>query len=439
MKKVLCVILAVLLLCGALLCSCTEKKDDTTSKTDDSVAEETADYTVKVVDGSGKPYTSGVVVRLMDKDEQVALKAINDEGVATVSLPVGEYSVELQFTGNADDYYYEKDALMLSAEKKELEIKLLNGIVGEPIQVSYDGEEYNAYRVNSGSTFVKLIDGKRNFFLFSPEVSGSYEITTSDSKATVGHYGYTAYILKDTISKVENNVMTVEVSNGMVASKENDNPFVIGVDANGVTSCSLTITRVGEPPHTIEDEPWVIYEPTVELHKFTTPEGTVKEFDLTAASDAYTLVLNEEDKTYHLNTADGPQVLVQLGKPTKYLDSLANICTTAGLFRYYYDEDGNFVKRENYTKCMQIYSCTKLPEEGDRVQTAAKEVYLDVATGLYPLTEDLKYVIQNHGEYVGWWDASNPGYLFENENGVNAIPDLNTDIAWMFLCCYVEN
>ncbi len=438
MKKALCAVLAVLLLCGTLLCGCTEKKEDSTSKDADST-EATAEYTVKVVDGSGKPYTSGVVVQIMAKGEQVALKAINSEGVATANLPLGEYTVELQFTGNSDDYYYEKEGMTLSADKKELEIQLLNGIVGEPVQVFYDGEEYSAYRVNSGSTFVKLVDGKRNFFLFSPESSGTYEVTSSDSKATVGHYGYTAYIMKDSISKVENNVMTVEVSNGMVSDESNDNPFVIGVDANGVTSCSLSITRVGEPPHTIEDEPWSVYEPTVELHKFTTPEGTVKEFDITAASDAYPIVLNEEDKTYHLYSADGPQVLVQLGKPTKYLDSLANICTTAGMFRYYYDEEGNFVKRENYTKCMQIYSCTKLPEEGDRVQTAATEVYLDVATGLYPLTEDLKYVIQNHGEYVGWWNVNDPGYLFENESGANAIPNLNTDIAWMFLCCYVEN
>ncbi len=438
MKKVLCAVLAALLLCTALLVGCADKKDDAVSK-DAGDAAQNADFTVKVVDGSGKPYTSGVVVKLSDKGEQVALKPINGEGSVTVNLPVGEYAVELQFTGNADDYYYEKEGLTLSADKKELEIKLLNGIVGDPVKVFYNGEEYDAYRINSGSTFVKLTDGKRSFFLFSPEVSGTYEVTASDSNAAVGHYGYTAYIMEDTISKVKDNVMTMEISNGMVSEEGNDNPFVIGVDANGISSCVLTVTRVGEPPHTIEDEPWIIYEPTVELHKFTTPEGELQEFDLTADSDAYTLVLNEEDNTYHLNTADGPQVLVQLGKPTKYLDSLANICTTAGMFRYYYDADGNFVKRENYTKCMQIYSCTKLPEEGDRVQTAATEVYLDVATGLYPLTEDLKYVIQNHGEYVGWWNVNDPGYLFENESGINAIPDLNTDIAWLFLCCYAEN
>ncbi len=437
MKKVLSAILALLLLCGALLCGCSEKPDDAESTTDDGAAN-TADFTVAVVDGNGDPYTSGVIVRFSENGEQVALKAIDGEGKATANLPVGEYSVELQFTGDANDFYYEKEGLTLSSEKQQLEIKLVKALTGDAVQVVYDGDSYDAYSVDAGSTYVKLIDGKRNFFLFLPEVSGTYEVKTSDAKATVGHYGYTAYILGNSISEVVDNVMTVEVSNGMVSDDGNDNPFVIGVDADGVDSCFLTITRVGDPPYSIEDEPWIVYEPTVELHKFTTPEGTVKQFDLTADSDAYPIVLNEEDNTYHLYTADGPQVLVQLGKSTQYLDSLANISTTAGLFRYYYDEEGNFVKRENYTSCMQIYSCTKVPEEGDRAQSVATEVYLDVATGLYPLTEDLKYVIQNHGEYVGWWDVNSPGYLFENENGINSIPDLNTDIAWMFLCCYVE-
>ncbi len=430
MKKIISAILALLLLCGVLLCGCTENEQETEKGN--------ADFTVSVVDMGGKPYTSGVIVRFLKNGEQVALKPINNEGKATANLSSGEYTVELQFTGEDSDYYYEKEGLSLSAEKPNLEIKLMSAVTGDPIAVTYSGNEYNAYLVNPGTTYVKLVDGKRNFFLFRPEVSGTYEIKTNDTKATVGHYGYTAYILDNTISDVTDNVMTMEISNGMVNAENNNNPFVIGIDANGIDSCLLTIERIGDPPHTIEDEPWIVYETKFELYKFTTPEGELKQFDITADSSAYTLVLNEEDKTYHLNTADGPQVLVQLGKPTKYLDSLANICTTAGMFKYFYDEDGNFVKRENYTSCMQIYSCTKVPEEGDRVQTVATEVYLDVATGLYPLTEDLKYIIQSHGEYVGWWNATDPGYLFEDDNGANAIPELNPEIAWLFLCCYIE-
>ncbi len=428
MKKAVSVALALLLLCSALLCGCNKNSD----------SEGNSDFTVSVVDTNGKPYTTGVIVRFLKDGEQVALKPINDEGEATANLPMREYTVELQFTGEDADYYYEKEGLVLSSEHKELEIKLMNAAGGEPVSVVYDGNDYQAYVVNTGSTYVRLQDGKRNFFLFSPEVSGTYEVTTSDSGATVGHYGYTAYIMSDSISKVQDNVMTIEVSNGMVNSDGNDNPFVIGVDADGIDSCLLTIERVGEPPYSIEDEPWVVYKPEFELYKFTAPKGNIKEFDLTADSDEYQIVFNEEDKTYHLNTADGPQILVQLGKPTKFLDSLENICTTAGMFKYFYDDDGNFVKRENYTSCMQIYSCSKLPEEGDRVQTVAKKVYLDVATGLYPLTEDLKYVIQSHGGYVGWWDANDPGYLFKDDTGINAIPDLNPEIAWLFLCCYIE-
>jgi hypothetical protein len=59
---------------------------------------------------------------------------------------------------------------------------------------------------------------------------------------------------------------------------------------------------------------------------------------------------------------------------------------------------------------------------------------MDTTYGVYPLTEDLKVVLQTAGEFNGWWDKNKVGgnYLF---SGVNS---LNTNIAWMFACCYVE-
>ncbi len=445
--------LALLLaICTLVLCGCQQEKAPTELT-----------YSVRVINAAGEAYTTGVIVRILKETEQVsgpateeteateeklpeeteateaaenleqvAMKAVSSDGKVEIVLPIGEYTVELNFTGEEANYYYDRTCVTLTAEQPSLEICLYD-------QAVYDSQgKKGAFTVATGDTSVKLSSGQRNYFLYAPETAGTYQITTSDPKATVGNYGYTAYIMANSISEVQDNVMTISITKSMVGSGGSTNPFVIGVDADGISECVLKIERIGDPAYSIEeDEPWIIYEPTVELSKFTTPKGTLKYFDLTASSDTYNLVFNENDKTYHLGTADGPQVLVQLAKPTTYLDAISTICTTAGISKYFYDDNGNFVKRENYTKCLQIYSCTKLPTEGDRVQSAGTAVYLDPATGLYPLTEDLKYIIQNHGEYAGWWDKNDNGYLFQDADG-NKLVGLNPDIAWLFLCCYVE-
>ncbi len=431
MRKMMKVTALLLALCTLVLCGCSNAGDNT------QTSEKT--YSISVVDDAGNPCTSGVIVEFLQNGTQAAMQPIGSDGTAQKTLPAGEYTVNLKFTDTEASYYYDPANLKLSAEKTQLQIQLFHMADSTAVEVYDSNGQTNAYGVTAGSTYVKLTDGARNYFLFVPRAAGTYRFTTSDSKAVIGNYGYTSYIQANSISKVEENAFTMSITASMVGSGEGANPYVIGVDANGITECILTIERIGDPAYSIEEnEAWVVYEPTVELKKFTTPEGTIKEFDLTAATDAYVLVFNEEDKTYHLNTADGPQVLVQLSKPTKYLDAISNICTTAGVAKYFYDADGNFVKRENYTKCLQIYSCDKIYDESDRVQSAGTEIYLDQTTGLYPLTEDLKYIIQNHGEYAGWWDINDPGYLFEDADGNNMIVGLNPDIAWLFLCCYVE-
>ena len=60
----------------------------------------------------------------------------------------------------------------------------------------------------------------------------------------------------------------------------------------------------------------------------------------------------------------------------------------------------------------------------------------DEAEGTYPLTEDLKYIVQQRGDYSGWFDADASLYLFKDQNGV-PIPGMNTENLWLFMCCYL--
>lgn len=139
--------------------------------------------------------------------------------------------------------------------------------------------------------------------------------------------------------------------------------------------------------------------------------------DLTAKEA--TAVYSEADGYYHLNSADGPVLYMNLGEDAPYISMYRMLGYTGfggtSLNRSFYDENGEFVKKEDYTECMCSYvEC------------------IDEATGLYPLTEDLIYMVQNGGEYKGWWDEENPSYMFADLEGFNPA------IGWMFACCYFE-
>ncbi len=468
MRRYVRVIAAVLAMCS-LLCGCAETLPE--EQTTGLPAE--LNYTVTVVNAAGEPYTTGVIVQIlkeaentitpptddttetatqedeaepseeeeetepsadgdqteptaddMDSQEVVAMKAVDQNGRIQVTLPRGDYEVALKFTDTKIEYFFDMSNLTLTADNPSLEICLYE-------QVVYDNQgKTGALTVKQGDTTVKLVDGQRNYFLFSPETAGVYRFSVSDSNAVIGYYGYTYYILANSAETMENGGFNMTFTASMIGSEGSSIPHVIGIDAKGISGCVLHIERLGDPEYSIaEDAPWTIYEPTVELAPYKLPAGTLHQFDLTAASDAYNLVFNEEDRTYHLNSADGPQVLVQLSKATTYLSAISEICTTTGVKKYFYDENGEFVKREDYTQCLQTYSNTDAAN--------GKAVYVDQASGMYPLTEDLKYIIQNHGEFVGWWDENRPGFIFQDADG-NHLVGLNPDIAWLFLCSYLE-
>ena len=59
----------------------------------------------------------------------------------------------------------------------------------------------------------------------------------------------------------------------------------------------------------------------------------------------------------------------------------------------------------------------------------------DPNTGVYPVNEELMYILQKGIAHNGWTDSSNPNYLFKDDEG-NALTNVNPDLAWMFLFCY---
>ena len=388
-----------------------------------------AAYRVSVVDPNGAP-CSGVIVKFLQNGQQVAVQTLNDQGIAEKTLKRGDYTLELMFTDSNATYHYDQSALQLTAEKTELTVTLSLGTSGEGVSLFAQGQECIAYNVTVGDTFVKLTPGSRSYFLFTPQQAGAYRFSCKEADTTIGYYGAPHFVQENSAAEVVDNAFSISVKNDMIGTGDTGTAvLVIGLDSGSDTEAILTIERTGDPVHTVEDEPWTVYQPTASLEAYKLPDGAVlKDFDLTA--DAYTLVLNETDGFYHLNTADGPLVLVRLGEKaggSKYLDSFETIISKSGVVKYFYDADGNFQKKESYTECLMQYIGYE-----DQSTMKKHEGCMDPDSGMYPLTEDLKYIIQQRGEYVGWFEEGNAMYLF------GALPGVNPENAWLFACCYLE-
>jgi len=426
MKKIFALLLALVMLCG-VLSACGGTGEETPS---DNAAADVPGYKVKVVDSFGNPFTSGVIVRFMQGGQQVSMQVVNEEGIAAKELEEGEYTVELQFTDDEAAYYYDQTNLTMTSDKEMLEITLYNAISGEGQMLNgyspaTDGnKDHTAYHVGVGGTYVTLEPGERNYFLFAPTQAGLYEFSVQNCDATIGYYGAPHFVQRDSAAEIVDNKFTMSIRDSMIGTGNTGTTvLVLGLDAAESTEGILSIARLGDPEWSVEDEPWTVYQATHNLAPYTLPAGAAfGEFDLKAASDAYNLVL-DDNGFYHLDSADGPLVLVRLGEASggsRYLDSFETILEHSGVTKYFYDENGEFVKKESYSECLLEYIAV-----------------MDEEKGVYPLTEDLKYIIQMRGDHYGWFDPQGPGYIFYDENN-NQVMGINHDISWLFMCCYIN-
>ncbi len=413
-KRFLSLITAAVLLCTAVvLGACNDSAENSLP------AEQ--EYKVNVKDALGKTQSAGVIVKFFKNGEQVAMETCDENGTVAKTLATGEYDVELAFTAGADAFYFEKGKV--TPEKTEIDIIVSAKITAEPQRISVGSKEYDMYQVSEGCTYVELSSENRNYFAFAPKKSGKYKVSTiGAADVKVGYYGAPHFIQENNIAEMTDGYFYLNVREDMIGTGDTGTAtFVIGVDAESSENAILAVERVGDPDRSIEDEPWTVYKTTAELKEYDLPEGAeIKEFDLTASTDTYNLVFNETDGFYHLDSADGPLVLVRLDEDSDYIASFGTMLDRSGVSKYFYDDKGEFVKKESYSECLMEYlECVDLDE------------------GVYPMTEDLKYIIQQRGEYVGWWDPESKGYIFKDIDG-NNLSDINNEIAWLLMSCYIE-
>ena len=414
MKRIKALFLAVCMLASvALFAAC---GDDTQGGANSGTD---AAYKVSVVDGSGNPYTSGVIVRFLKDGVQAAMQKVGENGVAEKTLAKDDYTVELMFTDSADKYHYEKEGLTLSADKTELQI-VLYYTAAQSQTLSAQGKEYEAYRVATGSTYVNLTAGDRSYFLFSPTEAGTYQFSAEGEGVQIGYYGAPHFVQETNVAEdLKDNTFTQSITAGMIGTDGTGTAtLVIGIDSDAADSCVLSVERIGDPAWSLEDEPWTEYVCKNEIKPFTLDikDGQKLTYvDIRGKTEDYNIVLNETDGYYHLNTADGPVIYINLGKdaPNASLQTVIMGDGAAGgapIRHYFFDENNKFIKKEDYTNILTNYFDN-----------------MDENYKVYPLNEDLVYIITN--ACSGWWTSSDPNYIFDG---------CNPDLGWLFACCYIE-
>lgn len=381
-------------------------------------------YTVALKDFDGNP-VSDVMVQFVSDGRQVAAFMTGASGKAYAALEPGDYTVRLASLGSKQ-YYYEPLQAVLSAQAATLELPVTSVVPGE-------AEEHwgiGSFKpVSLGGTYCTMQADVINYFVFAPTQQGVYRFTTSDPAAVISYWGTTNYPMDMTAeTDYADNAFTREVTASGIGQS-----FVIGI--TNAPDCILIVTRIGDAHEEIPDEIYEAQTPPTQF-TFTMPAGKELVFvDLKGRTEDFQAVYNETDGYYHLNSADGPLLYVQLtdnvadpNNPVappyvplyRMVGGMGDNTGTA-LRGTYVNEEG-VVVRQDYTDCVLAYGA------------CADKTY-----GIYPLTQDLVYMIQRGGEYKGWWDPENStgNLLFKDEEGV-LNPEINLELGWMFAVCYVK-
>jgi hypothetical protein len=427
MKRYSALVLCVLLVFSLALSGCNGSKEQDPTQSADAA------YKVTVVDGLGNAYTEKLIVKFMQGGKQVAMGAINAQGTFEKVLPRGEYDIEIASTNAELECHFLATKLTKDVTETQVVMAYAPTSFDTIIVNSVTSDEnmsYNAALVSAGSSYIELNATDRVYALFAPTQAGTYEFSVSNDDASIGYYGAPHFVQSNNVAEnVDGNKFTMSISSDMVSSGNTGTTvLVIGLDAKeGKDGCILNIKRIGEPAWSIENVEWTNYVPKTPIKEFKM-ESSVEliPFDITASTDTYKLVLNEDDGTYHLGTANGPKVYIQLAK------AVYGICMKDMVGEIVYDADGILIPTG--TSPFRYQS-------GDNKDNCFKEDYTDMmrqavtavdkATGVYPLTDDFFYALPMGIQNKGWCTEGTINYLFK---GV----DVNPEIAWMFLLCHEE-
>ncbi len=404
------------LLTVAILTGCNGGNDlpndthpDTEAPTEAPTEASEISCTVTVLDYEGNPMAD-VVVSVLKNGEEIKKNVSKADGTVKFKLDVDTYEVSVSST--TGDFYYDTKAAVLSPEATELTLTLYNKANEDhAVTIWPAGGEKHALPVSEGATFIEL-DGGMTYVVFRPERDGIYEISyIADGNIDLGYYGSPMVVFENKMLETVDNKVTLSVHKSSINLEGSTAMFVFGLEPDAVETngCIVTVTRVGDPEKTPEDEPWIEYKPTQVKAYEGTLSGTFKDIDVT--DPTVTVVYSEADGYYHYGTIDGPVVFIRITSDSPYLDALTTVAEKSRVGVYHYDENGKFTSRESFHDMIAAY---------------AEIVNAD---GVCPLTPELEYMIKTFGTSKQWWDLSFSGNIFRDKI-------VSPETAWLFICGY---
>ena len=381
-------------------------------------------YGVWIADGQGNP-VNNIIVKVMQNGEQIKMYPYQGEFLA-FDLEFGTYQLVLDLSQLDGSYTFDESLCTLTPEKRSTSIRLLKTaaadeevFVGAPIEL-----DYPAYRLTEGATQIALTPNDYTFFIFSPVNAAVYTITyESNTNLAISYHGGSFFTQGMDLS--ESSTDTAKYENGLSLNVYASNlgaEYVFAVKSTGATSCILNIKNVGDPGTRIEDEPWTPYlEDTamVEKQLNTTVDGTYTAIDLTDLT--VKAVYNEADGYYHLGSADGPIIFIDLTANTQFVSSIQTICLNQRMGAYIYDLNGKVVEKRSYNELFVQYGMA------DTAETAKSDPIR------IPLTKKLAEAIQSFGDKNSWWNPTSDANIF---TPVLLGTPYNQEYAWLLFCGY---
>ena len=233
---------------------------------------------------------------------------------------------------------------------------------------------------------------------FKPSAAGIYRFTAAEADALVGYWGAGTYFVFD---QTQDKTNTIEVE------LKNVGPSIM-IGISGVSSCTLKVENLGDSAIEVEPE----WEQYVNVHTptaFTMPNYCDMR-SVNVLNSKINQAIMGSDGFYHLDAADGPLLVVDFAHEDLSLQAAHSY---GQVRRYYFDDAGKTVKKLDFYDSL--------------------EASMAAADGTkYPVTEDIKTMLVELGDYKGWYVKSEFGsYMFENSV-------VNPDEAWMFICYYLQ-
>lgn len=410
-------ILLALTLCAAIGCSTNEPPAP------EPPAPTTATYSVTLLDGNGNQM-NGVIVKVLKGDAELNMIAYKGETV-TFEADIDTYTLSLDLSQLAETYTYDTALCTLTPDSPSTTIRLLQKstvsesvFVGDPI-----AKDYNAQLIGVGAYALDLTPGDYTFLIFKPDAPAVYSVTYECAGAEIGYHGSTFFVQGRDIADGSDDVQHIE--NGLSIKFYASNigsDLVFSIRSEAAATAILRIQITGAPPIRLEDRPWTPFTEDaakVQQHLNVPKVGTWNKVDLTDLT--LNAVLNETDGFYHLGTANGPILFIDLTSDTPYINSVQTICANQRMGIYVYDDAENVIEKRSYNELFHQYG---MPTDTSAPEGGAIRV---------PLTEKLAAAIREFGEKSEWWKAGSEKNLFTRE-----IADAvyNQSFAWLLFCGY---